>query len=497
MKHVTSHTTKRLPRSALWKQTSLFQDVGDDPPQWMCQLECPDIRLQLNSSSRALLDPPYAISNSLERLPLGTKAISVLATHLDGTLQYNSHNVYGLAEVLATHDAVQNITGKRPFVLTRSSFTGVGAYAAHWTGDNAATWRDMARSLPGVLSYGLFGMPMGGADVCGFQGDTNEELCARWIALAAVGYPFARSHSDIHSSRQEPFLWDSVAETARTTLSMRYSLLPYWYTALQEAHATGAPVMRPMWLNYPQDEVTHRQDRQFMVGTALLVVPVLEPGATSVRGYFPGGTTWHSMFDDGQTIDAQSGAQWVEVPAPMTSIPLYVAGGSIIPMQQPGMTTAEVKNSPLRLLVALNEPVSSALTAPRSDVQRAAGVMYNDNGESLDTEASDANFVSFQAEVEFAAESNSYKGKLEVRPGRRGVPTCAVQLDGDLGYVWTKLGSVNILGWRHHVESVTVEVVSIGPDCREEVVHTMNLAAAQVRHKKLSSCAWSPWAKYT
>jgi len=109
-------------------------DVTDDPPPWVCQLDCTkDIRPELNSTMLSFLNPPYSISNSFNRQNLGIKGLSVLATHLDGSLQYNSHNVYGLAECQATYSAVREITGgKRPFVLSRSSFTGAGAYAAHW-----------------------------------------------------------------------------------------------------------------------------------------------------------------------------------------------------------------------------------------------------------------------------------------------------------------------------------------------------------------------------
>ena len=150
-------------------------------------------------------------------------------------------------------------------------------------------------------------MPMAGADICGFQGDTTEELCARWLAVGAF-YPLARMHSDLHSAPQEPYRWPAVAATARRVLSMRYRLLPYLYSALREAHDGGAPVMRPLWLNYPQDAATHRIDRQFMVGGALLVTPVLDPGVDRVTGHFPGGVTWYNLFDKGSVVDARSDA---------------------------------------------------------------------------------------------------------------------------------------------------------------------------------------------
>jgi alpha-glucosidase len=171
-------------------------------------------------------------------------------------------------------------------------------------GDNAASWQSLAQSLPQILSYGLQGIPMGGADT-GFSGDISEELCARWVSLSAIAYPFARSHSDLHSRHQEPYLWPSVLKAAKKSLEMRYKLLSYFYTLHRIASENGMPVMRPLWVNYPRDGSTHEIDRQVMLGEAFLVTPVLEEGVEKVKGYFPSGTVWYDMFEESESIDAR------------------------------------------------------------------------------------------------------------------------------------------------------------------------------------------------
>ena len=133
-----------------------------------------------------------------------------------------------MMESRATHNALSSIQlGKRPFIIARSTFPSSGKWTGHWLGDNYSKWSYMRASLPGVLQFQLFGIPMVGSDVCGFQGNTDEELCNRWMMLGAF-LPFFRNHNQRGALSQEPFRWDSVANASRTAIGIRYSLLPYW-----------------------------------------------------------------------------------------------------------------------------------------------------------------------------------------------------------------------------------------------------------------------------
>jgi alpha-glucosidase len=156
------------------------------------------------------------------------------------------------------------------------------------------------------------------------------------------------------------------------------------YTLFHAAHTTGSTVMRALPWEFPNDPSLASADRQFLLGPSLLITPVLEQGATSVNGVFPGistGEVWYDWYTQ-SAVNASAGEN-VTIPAPLGHIPVYVRGGNILPMQEPGYTTTESRKNPWALLVALNKEGT------------ASGSLYVDDGESITPNAT--LFVEFSA----------------------------------------------------------------------------------------------------
>eukprot|EP01018_Ginkgo_biloba_P029325 Gb_01074 [translate_table: standard] len=352
-------------------------------------------------------DPPYKINAAGIHRPLGKRTVPASAVHYNDILEYNAHNLYGFSEVIVTNKALKSALKKRPFVLGRSTFVGSGAHAAHWTGDNAAQWIDLAYTIPTILNFGLFGVPMVGADICGFRLDTTEELCNRWVQLGSF-YPFARDHSDIDTIGQELYSWKSVAESARTSLGLRYRLLPHIYTLSFEAHSKGSPIARPLFFTFPEDPYTLRISSQFLLGKGILVSPVLKQGATTVDAYFPKGT-WYNLFNVSNSVRVESGSH-VRLDAPLDTINVHVYEGNILAMQEGGMTTRDARRSPFSLLVALGGKME------------ANGELFLDNGESLEMriERGKSTYVEFYANVVengVSLRSQVHMGEYAIREG--------------------------------------------------------------------------------
>ncbi|MNW47970.1 Alpha-xylosidase [compost metagenome] len=247
------------------------------------------------------------------------------------------HNIYGLLMSQATHEGMGKLLqGERPFVLSRAGYAGIQRYAAVWTGDNRSYWDHMRLSISMGLNLGLSGVAFCGSDIGGYMHHTSGELLARWTQLG-VFTPFCRNHSAIETRNQEPWTFDAeVEEICRQYIELRYRMLPYMYSLFYDSACSGLPIMRPLVMEYPEDQNTYHLSDQFLLGENLLIAPICEPGKQHRVVYLPEGV-WYDYWNGTRYL----GGAHIIAHAPLDVLPMYVKGGAIIPLTRPMQHTGE------------------------------------------------------------------------------------------------------------------------------------------------------------
>uniref|UniRef100_A0A8C6XHF7 P-type domain-containing protein n=1 Tax=Naja naja TaxID=35670 RepID=A0A8C6XHF7_NAJNA len=280
---------------------------------------------------------------------------------------YDVHNLYGWSQTKPTYEALHSITGERGIVISRSTYPSSGKWAGHWLGDNISKWDQLYKSIIGMMEFSLFGISYTGADICGFNDNTTYDMCARWMQLGAF-YPYSRNHNGIGFVRQDPVAFDKEFEDiSRNVLNTRYTLLPYLYTLMYDAHAHGSTVVRPLLHEFTDDKATWSIHEQFLWGPALLISPALHENVTEVEAYFPD-ACWYDYYT-GENIGTRR--QQRILPTPLDHINLHLRGGYIIPWQLPGLNTNASRKNLMGLTVALD------------DNGAAQGLLYWDDGTTI------------------------------------------------------------------------------------------------------------------
>ena len=262
------------------------------------------------------------------------------------------HNVYGLNMVKASQQGLLLANPqKRPFILSRSNFLGGHRYAATWTGDNLSSWEQLKLSVPMTLTLGLSGQPFNGPDIGGFCESANGELLAHWTAMG-VFFPFVRNHSIKGSADQEPWAFgEEVLNSCRTSIERRYKLMPYIYTLFREASVDGMPVMRPVFMADAKDLSLRSEDKAFLLGGDLMIVPAWAEQVAMPKG------DWQPITLENRPDDYQA--------------KLYQRPGSVIPIANLAQNTDELRTDSLTLLVCLD------------GAMKACGSLYEDEGDGF------------------------------------------------------------------------------------------------------------------
>jgi alpha-glucosidase len=324
------------------------------------------------------MNEPATFQTLSKTMPLGN-----LHRLDDGTtLDHRAiHNVFGMENARATYDGLLRLRpDERPFVLTRAAYAGTERYAATWTGDNSATWNHIGMSVPQIMNLGLSGYSMVGADVGGFAGSPPADLLTRWYELG-VFYPMYRDHAAKGTADHEPWASGPEQEAIRKRyIELRYRLLPYIYTAMEETSRTGLPVMEPIFLEYPASEQLYGEDHEFLFGRDFLVAPVVTEKVDGEDVHLPPGH-WYDFW----TTEIHSSEDQISLHPTLAETPLYVRAGAIIPMQPIVQSTSEKPDGPLELRVYMGEDCH--------------GTLYQDDGHTFAYQKGDFLRVNFTCEV--------------------------------------------------------------------------------------------------
>ena len=274
-----------------------------------------------------------------------------------------NRNVFALLMARATYEGLERLRPEqRPYVITRAGYAGIQRYSTMWTGDTNSTWEALALNIPMFTTLGLSGEPFVGSDVGGFIGRGNGELLTRAYQVSFLA-PFCRNHKVIDGYDQEPWRFGKYYEDIiRKYLKLRYQLLPFLYTTLEEAHQTGVPLFRPLVLNYQDDANTYNLDDEFMVGNDLLVAPIVKPDVTRRLVYLPKGT-WYDYW----TNKKYEGGTMISAEAPLETVPMYVRAGAIIPTAPDMNYVGEKPQDPVTFNIYPDDQGAAATTLYEDD----------------------------------------------------------------------------------------------------------------------------------
>ncbi len=244
-----------------------------------------------------------------------------------------AHNIYGMQMARATYHGVKNSARpNRPFVITRSAYSGTQRYTSTWMGDNIASWEHLVVANRQIQRMCMSGYSFAGTDIGGFAQQPNGELFARWIQLG-VFHPFFRVHSSGDHGEQEPWSFgEEITDISRKFIELRYELLPYIYTAFWKYIEHGTPILKSLVMYDQSDVQTHYRTDEFIFGEKILVCPINEPNAKGRRMYIPKGI-WFDYWSN--TVLKGGKEYWID--ADLDSMPIFIKAGAVIarnPIQQ-------------------------------------------------------------------------------------------------------------------------------------------------------------------
>lgn len=260
---------------------------------------------------------------------------------------------------------------ERPYITNRAGYAGIQRYAQVWGGDNLTDWRTVKFNIATILGMGLSGCANMGCDIGGFAGPAPEgELMLRWIQSGIFQPRFCMNSANNDNTVTQPWMYEEHLEDVRAAFAQRYRMLPYLYSLMRQAYENGLPAMRPLFMEFPEDEACYSDENMtFMFGPSVLVANVVEKGAVTRKIYLPKGTTWYDMNNQ---FCAYEGGQTIEIPVTLSSIPMFLRGSAIY------MTTEDVHQASTDVMRQLDFVISAE--------RDCDFVFYDDDGHTKDFE---------------------------------------------------------------------------------------------------------------
>jgi len=259
--------------------------------------------------------------------------------------------IHALQMLRASYEAIQQKEpDKRPYTISRAGPIGTARYGETWSGDNETCWHSLKWNLRQGLSMSLSGFPVVGHDIGGFSGSSpTPELLVRWFQMMAL-HPSAVMNSwkpDEVLNTNLPYMYDEVTELVKQALELRYRFLPYLYALTWQTHKTGHPIIRPLFYDYPDDDCYRDQDT-FLLGSDVLVSPATEENQQTHSVYLPQTQDGWLDFHSNETSE---GGQWIDYPAALGKLPIFIRSGSIIPLAKVWDDTSPHDAQTLELMV--------------------------------------------------------------------------------------------------------------------------------------------------
>ena len=262
--------------------------------------------------------------------------------YASGKSGWYEHNLYPVRYDMAVSEITKKLHNEN-IMWARAAWAGSQRYPLHWGGDAATTNTGMLGTLRAGLSFGLSGFSFWSHDMGGFVKSTPEDLYCRWLPFG-----FLTSHTRAHGAPPtEPWLYDSkrVQDVFRKSAEMKYRLMPYVYAQAKECTEKGLPMLRALFVEFPDDPGAWRVDDEYLFGSQILVAPLLESGITGRSVYLPEG-----KWIDYQTEKVYEGG-WHKIEAGSLPIIMLVRDGSVLPHLKLAQSTSEMDWNKMSLKV--------------------------------------------------------------------------------------------------------------------------------------------------